>query len=243
MSSYEKGLKNIVLLHGWRASASKLKPLQRSLLKTGWQVLNVKLPGFDLPAPRFPWNLDNYANYVKKLVSDEFKNQSFIIFGHSFGGRIAIKLAQKPQELLKGVILCCSGGLSRPSSLKIKSFWLLSKLGKILLPLPPLANMYKKLLYKLARVHDYEKANEIMRSVLQKVIEEDLKPQLSNINLPSLILWGREDRITPFKDAQFAHSHLKNSTLIPFTNEGHKLPYNQPEAVALEIDKWFGNLN
>lgn len=243
MSSYEKVSKNIVLLHGWRASTSKLEPLERSLLKTGWQVLNVKLPGFDSPTPKFPWNLDDYVNYVQKLVYSEFKNQPFIIFGHSFGGRIAIKLANRPQELLKGAVLCCSGGLSRPNSLKIKSFWLLSKLGKILLPLPPLANMYKKLLYKIAREHDYEKANEIMKGVLQKVVEEDLRPQLRNINLPSLILWGREDRITPFKDAQFAHSNIRNSTLIPFTNEGHKLPYNQPEAVAWEINKWFGNLN
>lgn len=239
-----KVLKNIVLLHGWRASTSKLEPLERSLLKTGWNVLNIKLPGFDLPTPKFPWNLDNYANYVQKLAYHEFHDQPFIIFGHSFGGRIAIKLAQKvPQELLKGVILCCSGGLSRPNSLKIQSFWLLSKFGKILLPLPPLANLYKKLLYKLAREHDYEKANEIMKRVLQKVVKEDLKPQLRNINLPSLILWGREDRITPFEDGQFAHSSIRNSTLRPFANEGHKLPYNQPEVVAWEINKWFGNLN
>lgn len=229
--------KKIVLLHGWGANTKKLEPLKKSLEDLGWNVLLPKLPGFNAPAPKEVWGVDDYADYVLRFTAKEFGGGEFFVFGHSFGGRVAIKLGVK--GLPAGVILCAASGLSRGNPIKRAFFWTLAKVGKIFLVVPPVAAVWRKRLYKLGGEHDYEKTKGIMRDVFKRVVAEDFRPSVSRITVPTLILWGREDRMTPVRDAQFIKNVLPKSKLVVFAKEGHRLPYERPKQVAGEIDKWF----
>ncbi len=231
-------MKNIVLLHGWGANTKKLEPLAQSLRVKMWKVLIPELPGFDAPEPDIEWSLDEYAEYVSNFAKKAFGKEKYYVFGHSFGGGIALKLAAKDKDPLKGVILCANRGISRGNPIKRGVFFLLAKAGKILMAVIPLANLWRKLLYKLAREHDYEKASSKMKVIFKKVISEDLKPLIPKIVLPVLVIWGRIDRITPVSDAYFLKKNLKNSKLLVYENFGHRLPYENPQAIASEIDKW-----
>lgn len=234
--------KQIVLLHGWGSSVNKLAPLAKELTRLGWSVFVPELPGFNAPPPKSVWGVGDYADYVLKKSQDKFRNKKFFVFGHSFGGRITIKLAVGDNKNLSGVILCSTSGLSRNNPVKRGLFWILAKSGKALLVVPPVAKVWKKLLYKVAREHDYEKAKGTMREVFRKIVSEDLKPLVSRIKKPMLVLWGIEDRLTPVKDAHYIKRVLPTSELKIFDNEGHKLPYNKPEEVAERIDKWTMSL-
>jgi pimeloyl-ACP methyl ester carboxylesterase len=230
--------KNIVLLHGWGASRDKLEPLAGSLRKSGWSTFVPGLPGFDLQPPKSAWNLDKYSRYVLRKTGSRYSKKDYYVFGHSFGGRIAIKIAQDPPNNLKGVVLCNTSGISRTNVVKRTVFLILAKLGKSLLLIKPLANFYKVLLYKFAREHDYEKAKDVMKQVFKKVISEDLSKSIVNIKLPLLVLWGRDDRMTPVRDAYYIKRKLPYSRLVVFDDIGHKLPYKKPNNLAREIDKW-----
>lgn len=235
--------KRIVLLHGWGASTIKLKPLAEELRKLEWEVFTPKLPGFDSPPPEKIWGVGEYSKYVLKETRKIYGRDRFFVFGHSFGGRVAIKLAEKNNRQILGAVLCSSSGLSRGNLVKRTIFWLLARVGKVFLAIPPLANFWKRLLYKLAREHDYEKAQGIMKEVFKKVVSEDLKPVAKEIKIPTLVLWGKKDKMTPISDAYYIKKVLPNAKLVVFKDEGHRLPYNKPKGVAEEIDKWTKNLN
>ena len=110
-------------MHGWEARAGKLEPLADELRKLGWKVENLELPGFGLPVPKTVWGVDDYADWVKEKAGGEC-----VVFGHSFGGRVAIKLAAKGAA--RGAVLCAPGGLSRPGKVKRVLFRVLVKVGR-----------------------------------------------------------------------------------------------------------------
>lgn len=229
--------KKIVILHGWGASTEKLQPLAKELISLGWKVFLPRLPGFGTVPPKEVWGVNEYSDYIYRKAIKTFGKSRFYVFGHSFGGRLAIKMASEQKEYLKGVILCSTSGISRGNFLKRALFLILAKIGKIFLLVPEVASFWRKVLYKLAREHDYEKSQGHMREIFKKIISEDLKPLLARIKIPALVLWGRDDRMTPVSDAYFIKNSVPDSHLILF-NAGHRLPYDKPKEVALEIDRW-----
>lgn len=234
--------KNIVLLHGWGAKTNKLRPLANELEKLGWNVFLPKLAGFDRPAPKEVWGIKEYSDFVYEEARMQFGGKKFFVFGHSFGGGVAIKLASKRTKNLSGVILCASRGISRGKSIKRLVFATLAKTGKVLLITPGIARGFRRLLYKAAREHDYEKTEGIMREVFKKVVAEDLKPYVARIKVPTLILWGEQDRMIPLADAYLIKSLVLKAKLITYKNQGHKLPYEIPRELAKEINSWSKTL-
>ena len=229
--------KRIVLLHGWRAESGKLKPLALALQSLGWQVENLDLPGFGLPNPQVGWGVADYADYVANQAKRKFSNGNYVVFGHSFGGRVAIKLAARNLANLQGMVLCAPGGLSRPNSIKRTFFAGAARIGKTF----GLAK-YGWLLHKLAGEHDYEKTSGGMRETFLKVIAEDLRQILPQIRIPTLVLWGKQDRIVPYQDGELARDEISRSQLRLFDGYGHRLPYEVPEEIAKEVDRWFSSL-
>lgn len=233
--------RRIVIIHGWGANTTKLAPLARQLRKSGWVVFLPKLPGFDASPPSHDWGVGEYAQRVLEKTGKRFLGKKFFVFGHSFGGRIAIKLAAVRNPELLGVILCAAGGISRASIVKRLIFAALAAAGRLLLVGTTLV-WWRRLLYKLAREHDYEKASERMKEVFRKIIVEDLKPAVYSIKAPMLVLWGDKDNMTPVNDAYWIQQANKRSKLVVFENEGHKLPYTQPSKIAKEITTWAKNI-
>jgi pimeloyl-ACP methyl ester carboxylesterase len=233
--------KKIVLIHGWGASSVKLEPLAKKLTEHGWDVLLPKLPGFDLPAPKHPLTLGGYSKYVTGLSKKKWREESFFVFGHSFGGRVASKMSRNDNVL--GIVLCSSGGLSRGNPVKRSVFMLLSKIGKVFLVNQKMAIFWKKILYKAAGEHDYEKTRGAMRETFKNIIKEDIKKLLPKIKQPVLILWSSNDRVTPIKDAVIAGRLIKNPNVVVYKEGGHQLPYRKPGEVAKEITKWYTQLD
>lgn len=231
-----EGNQMIVLLHGWGASKERLLPLGKALSKKEWQVLIPDLPGFGKsgPPPQ-PWGIGEYADFVLRTLNCLYGKKKTYIFGHSFGGRLAIKIASLQPNQIAGIVLCGSAGISRPSVLKRSLFLILAKIGKLILPR---SEKFRKLIYKLAREHDYERTRGVMRETFKLVISEDLKPLLPKVSVPTLILWGTEDKMTKYADARIIASAVQHSRLVSFAGLGHRLPYERPKLLAERITDW-----
>ncbi len=234
--------KNIVLLHGWGAGPGKLELLAGALRKLGWAVVIPTLPGLSGSDPGGAWGVGDYAKCVEAKLPRNFRPQGYVVFGHSFGGRVAIKLGAHQVEGLRGIVLCAAGGLSRPWSFKRVVFWVLAKLGKLLMIYPPLAVIYRRLLYGAAGEHDYEKTSGVMRETFKKVVAEILVGDLSKIKVSTLILWGKQDRTVPYHDGVLANQKITKSKLVLVEGQGHRLPYEMPDYLASQINIWFGSL-
>ena len=188
----------MLLLHGWGVTKEMLRPLGKRLARSGWHVVGLDLPGFGkTPTPPAAWDSSEYVTFVRAFAKEVFDSAPFIVFGHSFGGRIAIKLAATRRKSIRGVVLCAPAGIYRPLNVR-----------------------------------------NLIRRVIRRTRWENVKPLLSKITIPSLILWGKQDKVTPVKGAYSAKNLLPRALLKTFPSIGHSLPYRRPAAIAREITSW-----
>ena len=218
----------VVLLHGWGASAKAFEPVC-AFLEKHFATYALDLPGFgDTPEPSTPWGLAEYTALVHSFIT-HFNLESPILIGHSFGGRIIIKLAggESPlgtPPLLGKIILIDSAGIKPRRSfsyhVRVRTF----KAIRLLLELPMIRCFSAGLLAR-ARAHfgssDYRNASDVMRQAMVKAVNEDLTHLLPNIKSSTLLIWGEADTATPLADAQLMEKQIPDAGLVVFKGAGH----------------------
>ncbi len=242
---------NVLLcLHGWGGSKESFTELSEALKASDLTLLIPDLPGFgENPEPPRPWSVDDYADWVTRWTSDEINRRNlkvdhFFLLGHSHGGRISIKLATRQFGIsnlefgIDHLFLCASAGIKRPRHLKRIIGLMLAKTGAFFLKVPGLnrlAPLGKRMLYRLVRVHDYEKASPLMRETMIKVTAEDLRPLLSSIRIPTDLFWGEEDGMTPLADGKIMHKEIPGSRLTTFPGVRHRVHRDAAVQIAQRI--------
>ncbi|MFH0851244.1 MAG: alpha/beta hydrolase [Candidatus Peregrinibacteria bacterium] len=236
----------LLCLHGWGGSKESFAELRAMLEDEDLLILTPDLPGFGSePEPTRPWSVDEYADWVEQWLARQLPAAScqLLLLGHSHGGRIAIKLASRQttsneQRATSNVrfehlYLCTAAGI-RHRSLKRIVGRMLASLGHVICALPGLSRLEpfaKKMLYKVLREHDYERASPVMRQTLAKITAEDLTPLLATITVPTDLFWGEDDTYTPVGDGQIMHTAIRGSVLHTFAGTRHRVHRDR----ALEI--------
>jgi len=154
--------------------------------------------------------------------------------GHSFGGRVAIKMANKDSSIIKKLILVDSAGIRDKRNG-------LSFSNKLLRPFSflPGFSFFRKAFYKFfIGSNDYIKAQGIMKEVFKKVVEEDLVNFLESILTKTLIIWGKFDKMTPLKDGKLMNKKIKNSQL-EILKSGHSPHLDLPCKLAKIIKSFI----
>ena len=162
----------------------------------------------ETPPLPYPAYVGDYAKSIADLIRF-YKMSSAYVVGHSFGGRVAIRLASEYGYLLDGLVLVDSAGIKPRRGLKYYF-----KVGT------------HKLLTKLKLKHtagseDYRKLSGVMKETFKNVVNEDQTRELNKITLPTLIVWGDKDKDTPIYMAKRISRNIKNSSLVIFKGEGH----------------------
>lgn len=232
----------ILILHGWNLSAVNFLPLKKELNKRGYEVYCPDLPGFGKTRlTKTSWFLSDYVNFVKSYLRKN-KLSKVILIGHSFGGRVGIKFAAENSKLLAALILTGVPGISPASTLKAQFFLALAKLGKLIFALPLLSSvkdLSRKFLYKAASASDYYNTNDHMLETFRNTVKEPLVPYMAQIDLPTLLLWGKEDKIIPVFIASKMKNIIKKSKLVIVDEARHAVPYTHPKEFADEVEKFL----
>jgi pimeloyl-ACP methyl ester carboxylesterase len=189
--------RHLVFLHGWGVNRESLRGVAVLFTHTH-QVHLVDLPGFgEAPLPPGTWSTVNYADLVQQFILDRLQG-SVVVIGHSFGGRVAIRLASRRLASLKGIVLMGVPGLPRPPQSKqaLRLQWIRG-LRKVLVALKPVLGT--RLIDWHSRTYasrDILNAGD-MRAVFVRVVSEDLTESAVIIACPVLLLYGTDDRETP----------------------------------------------
>jgi len=121
VSASSADLSPLLLLHGWGPSKETFDGLIKAI-GTHREIYAIDFPGFgDSDEPNTPWRLDDYTDMVIAFI-DAMSLKTPIVIGHSFGGRVAIKLANRIK--LEKLVLTSSAGIvpKRPLSYYTKVY-------------------------------------------------------------------------------------------------------------------------
>ncbi|MBN2016458.1 alpha/beta hydrolase [Candidatus Dojkabacteria bacterium] len=234
----------ILLLHGWGGSIASLSPLANRLASC-LKVILLDLPGFGKSeSPQKDFCLDDYAEVLEEFLKKQGIKEVYI-FGHSFGGAVAIKLAVRRNIQLKKLILCNASGIRKPAAIS-HQLSALPKIGKRLSKIPVVKGVYfffrKFFYYYILHNRDYIDYQEIA-GTFRKVIAEDLTPILKEVKVPTLLLWGEEDKDTPVSHAKIMKLKIEDSPelvegkvrLKIFKGIGHGLPKFRSDLLVDDI--------
>jgi pimeloyl-ACP methyl ester carboxylesterase len=218
----------LLCLHGWGGSKESFTELREELKRVDIDLFIPDLPGFGEEAePKEPWTIDDYAAWVEKyIISQTAHPRPISIVGHSHGGRVALKIAARGKVPLQHLYLCAAAGIRHPWHIKRFIGYGLAKTGKIVLSIPGaklLQPLAKKALYKLMRVHDYERASPVMQRTMIYVTKEDLRDVLPQVKVPTDLFWGADDTMTPIEDAFVMREKIKASNLHVYQGVKHSV--------------------
>ena len=211
----------LLFLHGWGGSSSSWD-LNIAELSNHFDCIAVDLPGFGVSdKPQLTWGVADYASFIKSFA-EKLELNKFVIVGKSFGGRVGIYYASKWPETLKNLILVSSAGIEKPGIVAIFKVGL-AKLGKSLISkvLPKFESNARNIYYNLFGIKRTE--SDYKWEVKKLVTRTDLSEEAKNITVPTLIIWGSNDKVLPLKVGKKLNRLIKKSifTIIKGGHNAH----------------------
>ncbi len=221
----------MILIHGAGGSFLSWHPYLRRL--DGATVYTLDLPGHGKSDGEGKRSINEYAEFLLSFI-EEKKIRKPILAGHSMGSAIALTLALDVPEKLSGLALLGAGAKLKVSPL------ILTKTGS-----PDTFEEAVALINEHSFSLDAPKdllrlSNENMLKIRRETLlgdflacdSFDITERVASIRLPTLILCGTLDVMTPPKYSKFLAEKIPDSRLQLVEEAGHMLALEQPETVA-----------
>jgi pimeloyl-ACP methyl ester carboxylesterase len=246
----------IILIHGWPLSDEMYEYQYNDLINAGFRAIGITLRGFGKSdKPYGTYNYDVHASDIKKVLNKlDIKNA--VLGGFSMGGSIAIRYAARDNgtHISKLALF----GAAAP-------IWTQRDDFKFNLPKSAVDDLialnYKdrpKLLSNFAKIFsaDETSLNEGIGAWLTGINlsassyataqclialrDTDLRADLAEITIPTLIMHGKKDKICSFDLAEQMKARILNSHLVVFENSGHSLFLEETQKFNSELIKFAG---
>ncbi len=196
-----------IFLHGWGCDHESFLFCEE-FLENG-NLLFVDFPPFGKSEKPIDWTIFTYANMLISLC-EHLGVKKFNLIGHSFGGRVAILVSVICKSMVEKVVLVDSAGLKPRRSFaywwRVWRYKIRKRLGK------DVSNFGSC---------DYLALDLQMRNVFNNIVTTHLDDFLPYIKAETLILFGKDDKVTPVYMAKKLKRKIKNAKLILLSGAGH----------------------
>jgi pimeloyl-ACP methyl ester carboxylesterase len=230
----------VVLVHGSGGSSlTWFTQLESPLLNLN--LIAVDLPGHGQTACLPMERVEDYAEWLKEFIKTAYDTPCYLL-GHSLGGAIAQQLALDHPEVLKGLILVGTGAKLRVSP-------------KILEGIT--RDFDAAVSFIVRSCYTKDAPEDLIRDAIrlarqagpQQLLADftscnqfDVTEQVEQIHLPTLIMVGREDVMTPVKYSEFLNRKIAGSRLVVMDNTGHALMHQDPETFNLALKEFISSI-
>ncbi|MCL4535049.1 MAG: alpha/beta fold hydrolase [Bacteroidetes bacterium] len=229
----------VLLVHGL-GTAAELWQMSIGPLSERFRVLVPDLPGFGLTdKPDGGYTLARGIHFLAEFLAERGASRASVV-GNSMGGLLAAGLALEHSQMVERLVLVDTAGLGRDLGLVLRLLSL-PGLGEVM-AIPMLAALrwaLGSLFYDPRRLPDHlvrtvhgHRCARAARHSLLKVTRRgiDLRGQrpeillldrLSGLQVPTLVIWGRQDGLIPLEHAYRARRAIPRCRLHIFEECGH----------------------
>ena len=246
----------VVLIHGWPLSDEMFEYQYNALIEKKYRVIGITLRGFGKSdKPYGDYNYDIHALDIKRILN-KLEITDAALVGFSMGGAIAIRFASSDSG--SHVSKLVLAGAAAP-------IWTQRSDFHYNLPKSAVNDLIKlnntdrpKLLSDFAKIFSATETslNEGISSWLNGIClsassyataqclialrDTDLRSDLANIKIPTVIMHGKKDKICSFDLAEQMKAGIINSHIVPFENSGHSLFLEETQKFNAELIKFAG---
>ncbi len=211
--------KTLVLVHGSGGSGQSWLP-QLNGLDKDINVVAVDMPGHGA-TPGGPLDrVEDYARWITSFINAGGFGPCFLL-GHSLGGAIAQRVALDRPEILKGIVLVGSGARLKvlPEILEnIRNDYDASI--RLIVQSCYTKDVSADLIRQSVDITKKVSANHLFGN-FSACDKFDVMNEVGNISLPTLIVVGRDDILTPVKYSEFLNKKISGSRLVVLDHAGH----------------------
>ncbi len=261
----EKGQSNrqvALLIHGWSSSWYAMSPLL-GLVSQRFRAIAIDLPGYG-KSPRLPerTTIPAYADLLADFI-EEVTDGPVVLVGHSMGGMTSLTLALLYPVLVERMVLIdptISGHLSRSINLFISPITLLERFGFGGLIVSAIERLMVGITDRLMRPVSFAERTGITEEDYKRLLadarqpgqgraraecflamrDNDLRGKLSQVEAPSLVLWGAEDNTVPLRDAGVVADEWPEADLRIIPKAGHWPHFESPDITRRQIASFLG---
>ena len=227
----------VLLLHGlmgemdhWESALEKLGAFCRPIA--------LELPIFD-PA-LVDLSVPGLAVYVRRFM-ERLELSPAVVGGNSLGGHVALELALEHSGWVSGLILVGSSGISeravagrvphRPTASYVRE-----RMEEIFYDPTLVTPQWVESVRRMVTTRHV--ARRILR-MARATRQHNVEARLAEIRVPTLLVWGKDDRITPPEVAEHFHAGIRGSQLASLPNCGHAPMLECPEAFDAIVSDWL----
>lgn len=227
------------------------------------EVWTFDLPGSgysDKPAA-FPYTHKSYAEFVRDFMT-AFGIPKAVVAGQSLGGTVALEFALDFPEKTAGIVLIDSGGYPNGAALGPLNPLRHRATHAILMSLssyPAVVKAFFSQIYynprsfardsaivaEICKINRTPNARSAWFWMLRALRFDFAIPDVSRIrtvSVPTLIVWGRNDRVVPVSTAARFHHDITASQLVVIDDAGHSVHEEQPEAANRAITSFLDSI-
>lgn len=235
------GKKAVVMIHGWPLAGEIFEYQQEMLVNNGYRVVTIDLRGFgnsDVTADGYTY--DQFAIDLFHIVRNLNLN-NFILAGFSMGGGIALRYMNLCNGY--GVNKLCLLGAAAPSFTRRPGFpygVTPESVNQLIMQAAAdradlCANFSRRLLntQHSDAIKDWFGKIALQASGIGTILaayslrDEDCRPDMSSVHVPTGIFHGQKDVIVPFELGVLQHETIPHSDFYPFENSGHAIFYDE----------------
>ncbi len=233
----------LVLLHGFAADKDNWLRFSRHLTQD-YRVIALDLPGFgDSDLPPGSYDVGTQTERLADIL-DAMGIQQAHLLGNSMGGQIAALFAARYPERVRSLALFANAGIDSPhkselyhlltsgspNPLVVKQPQDFDMLLRFVFVEPPyLPESLKRYLGEraMAKATHYD---QVFKQLVERPVP--LAPELPKIQAPTLLLWGRQDRVLDVSSIEVMQPRLRKPSVVILDNVGHAPMIERPEESA-----------